>query len=156
MPIEIKGLDAVSAKLSTLEHLLGNSQLRVKLSTIGNMVKNTIEESFEEEKSPFGEKWKPLKIATVRAKAKRGASSKILRNDGDLADRWLVDVSDKTVEVSNNIKSKGYIYGLVHQYGSKKTPARPFLPIKENGDLEPRLLKTIEDYLDNQIAKAIR
>lgn len=155
MSIEVQGLESVQKKLKTLEDALSPSKMHSTLLTVGNMVKNNIEESFENESSPFGQKWAPLKANTARVKARRGASSKILRDEGDLADRWLVGVEDDGVSISNNIQSKGYAYGKAHQFGTKHIPARPFLPIDDSGNLEPRLLKTIDSYLSNKIAQAI-
>lgn len=156
MSIEVQGLESIQKKLKTLEDSLSPSKMRSTLLTVGNMVKTTIEESFENESSPFGSKWQPLKINTARAKAKRGASSKILRDEGNLADRWLVGVEDDGVSISNNIQSKGYAYGKAHQFSTKKIPARPFLPIDDNGNLEPRLLKTIDSYLENKIGELLK
>jgi phage virion morphogenesis protein len=156
MPIEIQGIESIQKKLKPLDDALSPSKMRSTLLTVGNMVKNTISESFENESSPFGSKWQPLKINTAKAKAKRGASSKILRDEGNLADRWLVSVEDDGVSISNNIQSKGYAYGKAHQFGTKHMPKRPFLPIDDNGNLEPRLLKTIDSYLENKIGQLLK
>lgn len=150
MPIEIQGIESIQKKLKTLDDALNASKMRGTLLTVGNMVKNSITESFENEMSPFGQKWSPLKIATIKAKARRGESSKILRATGILADTWMVEADGEGVTVSGNAKSpKGYEYGSVHQYGKKR---RPFLPIDDAGNLEPRLLKTIDTYLENKIS----
>lgn len=154
MPIEIQGIESIQKKLKTLDDALNPSKMRSTLLTVGNMVKNSISESFENERSPFGEKWTPLKIATTKAKARRGESSKILRASGVLADTWMVEADDAGVTVSGNAKSpKGYVYGSVHQFGKKK---RPFLPIDDKGNLEPRLLKTIDTYLENKIGAMLK
>lgn len=154
MPIEIQGIESVQKKLKTLDDALSASKMRGTLLTVGNMVKNSITESFENESSPFGEKWTPLKIATIKTKARRGESSKILRASGILADTWMVEADGEGVTVSGNAKSpKGYAYGSVHQYGKKR---RPFLPIDDAGNLEPRLLKTIDTYLENKISALLK
>lgn len=154
MSVEIKGIEGIQKKLKTLDDALSASKMRGTLLTVGNMVKNSISESFENERSPFGEKWTPLKIATIKAKEKRGESSKILRASGTLADTWMVTTDDNGVTVSGNAKSpKGYVYGRVHQYGKKK---RQFLPIDDAGNLEPRLLKTIDTYLENKISALLK
>lgn len=156
MSIEVQGLEGIQRKLKTLDDALSPSKMHSTLLTVGNMVKNTIEESFENESSPFGQKWTPLKISTSRAKAKRGASSKILRDEGNLADRWFVEVKDDGVSISNNIQYKGYAYGKAHQFGTKHMPRRPFLPIDDSGNLEPRLLKTIDSYLGNKVGQLLK
>ncbi|MDL2346744.1 hypothetical protein [Campylobacter hyointestinalis] len=51
-----------------------------------------------------------------------GGSRRILRRDGNLADNWVVRVSDDSVIVSNNTQSKnGFKYGLAHQFGANGT-----------------------------------
>lgn len=130
--------------------------MKTTMNTIGNMVQNKIEESFENEESPWNEKWEKLKDATLKYKLKKGKSSKKLRFDGDLAERWKPHVDEKSVVIANNIKSpKGFAYGVVHQWGSKRVPARRFFPVDESGRLESGLQKQIEDYLDKKIEQAI-
>lgn len=176
MSIEVQGLESVQKKLKTLDDALSPSKMRSTLLTVGNMVKATITESFENERSPFGEKWAPLKVISYHlgysigkgksTHTKRGvqtkgfqryaANKRILIESTHLWRNWVVVTDTDGVEISNNSArtSKGFIYGLAHQNGTKKIPARPFLPIDDNGNLEPRLLKTIESYLSNQITKA--
>lgn len=156
MSIEIQGIESIQKKLKTLDDALSASKMRATLLTVGNMVKNSISESFENERSPFGQKWAPLKIATSRAKVRRAGSSKILRDEGNLADRWLVNVEDDGVSISNNIQAKGYAYGKAHQFGTKHTSKRAFLPIDDSGNLEPRLLKMIDDHLGRKIGDLLK
>lgn len=177
MSIEITGLDNIQKSLNTLSQSLGKREMKSTMHTIGNMLTNTIEESFENERSPWGEKWKPLKIVSFhlgysigkgkKTHTKKGKESagfsryiqnkKILRESGNLADRWVVEASNDSVEISSNAKSKsGFTYGAVHQWGSKKVVARQFLPINAGGGLEPKLQKQIEGYLDSKIEQAIK
>lgn len=144
MGIEVKGLESVQKSLSHLSALGENP--RPLLQTLGEMFRDRIEEAFEKEQSPFGERWAPLKLKT--RKYKKG--EKILREEGNLADWWDVQPGKNSVTISNNFVRN---YGAVHQFGSKKKniPARPFLPIDESGTIEPRLLKTMEDYLENKL-----
>ena len=116
--IEITGLEAVQRKLKGLSELGHNTE--PLMHTIGNIIANSIKDSFEDEKSPFGQKWAALKPSTAAQKAKKGKSDKILRRDGYLADKWVVDADSKKAVVSNNSKHKGFAYGLVHQFGTHK------------------------------------
>lgn len=178
MPIEIQGIESIQKKLKTLDDSLSNSKMRSSLLTVGNMVKNTISESFENERSPFGEKWKPLKIISyhlgysigkgknthtksgtqTKAFQRYSSNKRILIESTHLWRGWVVAADENGVEISNNTArtSKGYIYGLAHQYGTKNTQARPFLPIDANGNIEPKLLKTIDDYLGNKIGDLLK
>ncbi len=159
--IEIKGLDKVQAKLKNLQNLGNNAKPLMK--TLGLILQNEIEDSFENEKSPFGEQWKPLAPGTLRNKLKKGKSDRILRREGNLADRWITKADKDKATVSNNIKAKGFAYGLAHQFGTTKAgrncntfiPARPFLPIDANGKLASHTEDTIKDevikFIDNTL-----
>ncbi len=149
--IEIRGLEAVQRKLKGLSELGRNAE--PLMWTIGHVILNSIEDSFENEKSPFGEKWAALKPRTTAQKTKKGKSDKILRRDGYLADKWVVDADSKKAVVSNNSKHKGFAYGLVHQFGTRKAgrgkstfiPARPFLPVDKSGNLPKRTRQALKE-----------
>lgn len=123
------------------------------MQTLGNILQNEIKASFENESSPFGQKWQALKPSTIRQKQKLGKSSNILRSDGNLADKWIVKADDKKATVSNNTNKNGFAYGLVHQFGTNKAgrsknvriAARPFLPVDKSGHLPNRTKQAIED-----------
>jgi phage virion morphogenesis protein len=163
MSIEIQGLETIQSKLKSLESRTSPAQMKSTMHTIGNMIKNEIEESFENQSSPFGTKWKDLKDATKISKKKRNKSSLILRSDGDLQDKWIVKADNDSVEVFGSGKSaSGYEYGKVHQWGSTKPSgrgsgivARPFLPITKNGELLPRVESNILKYLERKIGENI-
>ncbi|CZE48513.1 phage virion morphogenesis protein [Campylobacter geochelonis] len=153
MPIKVEGFDEVIKKLQNLQAL--EVKTKPLMSQIGNTLKNSITDSFNEERSPFGEKWKALKPSTIKQKEKKNKSNKILRRDGALADKWLVKSSNKDVTVSNNTNLNGFAYGLTHQFGSSSAgrnkrvfiPARVFLPIDKNNKLEPNLKEDLKDLV---------
>lgn len=150
MPVELKGLEETQRRLKTLESSLDEAGMRRKLNTVGGMVKNSVMESFENETSPFGQRWKPLSSVTAFAnfgggiknvkrgrqnayykngkKQKKsflsvfgaGGSRRILVLSGALAGRWVVRASAKSVTVSNNSSSGGFAYGLTHQFGTAR------------------------------------
>lgn len=152
--MEVKGLKEINAKLSELADGLKGEGIKKKLNTIGGMVLNTIEESFASQKSPFGETW------DVRKKSKVGQSTLILRDEGNLSDKWMVNATNTEVTVGNNSAGD---YGMAHQWGTdkagrgKKTtiPKRSFLPINEAGNLEQSLQEDIIAYLDDAIGKTL-
>ena len=149
--IEVKGLEELQTKLKSLQNI--DKKAKPLMQTLGNILQNEIEASFENESSPFGQKWQALKPSTIRQKQKLGKSSNILRSDGNLADKWIVKADDKKATVSNNTNKNGFAYGLVHQFGTNKAgrsknvriAARPFLPVDKSGHLPNRTKQAIED-----------
>ena len=149
--IEVKGLEELQTKLKSLQNI--EKKTKPLMQTLGNILQNEIEASFENESSPFGQKWQALKPSTIRQKQKLGKSSNILRSDGNLADKWIVKADDKKATVSNNTNKNGFVYGLVHQFGTNKAgrsknvriAARPFLPVDKSGHLPNRTKQAIED-----------
>ncbi|OUT12556.1 phage virion morphogenesis protein [Campylobacter concisus] len=149
--IEVKGLEELQMKLKSLQNI--EKKTKPLMQTLGNILQNEIEASFENESSPFGQKWQALKPSTIRQKQKLGKSSNILRSDGNLADKWIVKADDKKATVSNNTNKNGFAYGLVHQFGTNKAgrsknvriAARPFLPVDKSGHLPNRTKQAIED-----------
>nr|DAN06012.1 MAG TPA: virion morphogenesis protein [Caudoviricetes sp.] len=149
--IEVKGLEELQTKLKSLQNI--DKKTKPLMQTLGNILQNEIEASFENESSPFGRKWQALKPSTIRQKQKLGKSSNILRSDGNLADKWIVKADDKKATVSNNTNKNSFAYGLVHQFGTNKAgrsknvriAARPFLPVDKSGHLPNRTKQAIED-----------
>ena len=155
--IEVKGLEELQTKLKSLQNI--EKKTKPLMQTLGNILQNEIEASFENESSSFGQKWQALKPRTIRQKQKLGKSSNILRSDGNLADKWIVKADDKRATVSNNTNKNGFAYGLVHQFGSNKAgrgknvkiPARPFLPVDRSGNLPGR----VKDVVKNVVIKFV-
>lgn len=79
MPIELQGLEEIQRKLQTLESALNEAGMRRKLNTVGGMIKNSIMESFENETSPFGQRWKPLSSVTAFANFGGGGIKNVKR-----------------------------------------------------------------------------
>ncbi len=161
MSIQVSGIENINKSLHKLQTKLSSNQ--PLMAKIGNYIKTDIELAFEKETSPFGKKWKPLSNKTKKLKTKRGKSGKILRYEGNLADNWYVKAAQNEVTISNNASFKGFPYGLTHQFGTTNAfgrginiPARPFLPVDENGVLEKGLSEQINDMLKNEIEKIFR
>lgn len=156
--IEVKGLEKLQVKLKNLQNL--QHRTAPLMTQLGEILKNSIEDSFENETSPFGERWKPLSKNTLKNKLKKGESERILRREGNLADRWLLKTTNKKASVSNNASYKGFAYGLAHQFGANgagrgkniKIPARVFLPVDKNG----KLAKDVKLEVENEIIGFIK
>lgn len=123
------------------------------LRRITNTMQNTIEESFDKQASPFGEKWKPNAPKTLQKK--RG--NKILIESGLLSQSFTQKVTGSSAQVGTNKE-----YAAIHQFGGKAgrnkrvtIPARPFMPINQNGeipkDLGERLENEVVDYLKKML-----
>ena len=151
MATEIKGLEEVQKTLQKLSQVVSPSEMKNTIHTVGNMVRNTIEESFENQSDPWGKKWEKLSAKTIIAKKGKG---KILRATGELEDKWNIEATSSEVKVFGQGKSdKGYEYGAVHQWGSSKKniPSRKFLPIDESGNIEEKLKKEIGGYVEDKL-----
>lgn len=148
--IEVKGLEKLQTKLRNIQKL--EHRTAPLMEQLGEILKNSIEDSFENEKSPFGERWKPLAKSTLQNKLKKGKSERILRREGDLADNWVLKSDDDKAVISNNANNKGFAYGLAHQFGANgagrgkrtKIPARAFLPVDKNGKLAKDVKREIK------------
>jgi len=160
--IEVRGLEELQARLRMLQSW--GAKTKPLMRTLGNILRNETEDSFENESSPFGQKWQALKPSTIRQKQKLGKSSNILRSDGNLADKWIVKADDKRATVSNNTNKNGFAYGLVHQFGTNKAgrsksvkiPARPFLPVDRGGRLPSRTEEVIKRIVINFVESGFR
>ncbi|EAL9707478.1 virion morphogenesis protein, partial [Campylobacter coli] len=127
----------------------------------GESIRNSIIDSFENERSIFNGKWKSLKPATIKQKIKDGKNKGILKRDGDLSNdlNWQSEPTKSGVKVFNNMQSKsGSKYGLVHQYGSRKKniPARSFLPIDNNNVLHQSIRSVIYKDTKDFIVKIVK
>lgn len=154
--IEFQGLDNIYKKLSDIDRLTSQQETKKTLHTIGNIISNSIQESFENQTSPWGDPWQELNPKTKKYKQKKNKSNKILRSDGNLEDNWIQTITDDTLTISNNASVNDYHYGNAHQWGTKKTPPRPFIPVDDKGTIEPKVLKKIDDYLDYKLEEVLK
>ncbi|HDZ5036227.1 TPA: virion morphogenesis protein, partial [Campylobacter jejuni] len=67
----------------------------------GESIRNSILDSFKNERSVFDGKWKSLKPATIKQKIKEGKNKGILKRDGELSKalNWQSKVTKNSVEV---------------------------------------------------------
>ena len=95
-----------------------------------------------------------LKNGNLSAGAQAGlGGKKLLIDTGSLARQFHVHADSASVAISNSMA-----YAAIHQFGGKAgkgrkvtIPARPFLPIMQNGEIYPAervlILDAINDYL---------
>ena len=111
-----------------------------KLKGLENFLKKC--ENLEKEQDSFGKKWSPLKQSTINSrKAQKITHNKMLFATGLLQSSLISGVENDTAFVALNATYKGFAYARVHQFGSKKVPARSFLPIDEKLTINQRVVK---------------
>ena len=74
----VKSLQQIANQLQNPRRLYG---------VLGETLKKIHTDRFKAETDPEGKKWKPLADRTLALKRKRGKSTKILHQDGYLADK---------------------------------------------------------------------
>jgi len=139
--IEVQGIHEAISQLQKLSKKA--KHLTPVHRHIGNLLLNSIEESFDNEASPFGEKWIPSKKK----------SGKTLTDTGTLSRSFTVNADKEGVTVGTNL-----VYAAVHHFGGragrKKSvtlPARPFLPVR-GGELEKGVKEEIMAYLVKKLS----
>ncbi len=89
--------------------------------------------SFSSESTPNGKQWTALNPSYAKRKKNR---QKILQDTGQLKDSVFVQALGNEVIFRTNRPVKGgYELGALHQFGTRKMPARPFFPIDQAGIL---------------------
>lgn len=154
MQIEIIGLEYIQETLQDIERKTNN--LKPILNELANHLVYIIDESFETQTTPDGKKWNPIKKATHNNYGL--GTDKILHKSGDMRNSLKPKVfkNSFTVGVNATAGKERYQYPFVHQFGTnkagrnKKTTivARPFMPIKSNGELYDKTKKELEEIID--------
>lgn len=148
MQIKLEGMDKVDKTLKGIENkLIHTAPLMAELA---NHLYNTVETSFQTQKTPDGISWNPIKKTTHK---KIDGSQKILYASGHMQNSLYQDSNNKKASIGLNATKGGYPYPLIQQFGTKdnKIEARAFMPIKLDGSLyknvENQLEEIIEDYM---------
>ncbi len=143
--IKATGIEKLEETLKGLENKVSSTE--PLMAELANHLYNITSDSFENEKSPDGISWNPIK-------PRKGDKTpdKILRDEGDMQDTLSAFSSKDEAGIGLNATSNGYPYPVVHQFGSEdgSIVARPYLPIDKNGKLydgvEEELIEIIEEY----------
>jgi phage gpG-like protein len=173
--IEVKD-EAVLAALKALSARV-NNMIDV-LDTIGTGIIANTQRRFETSTGPDGVKWKENSATTLAMLSERiGRSKSNRKKDGSLNARGsrtlagkkplvgktgLLGITFHSLVVGNTLTvNSPFAYAAIQQFGGttgagswipgKTIPARPFLPIHQDGTLYPddraEILKAINDYL---------
>lgn len=146
--ITLNDTQAVSALQKIASQL---EQPRKLYGVLGETLKKIHTNRFKAEKAPDGNKWQPLSTRTLERKRQRGKSTKILRQDGYLADTTAYNVKADKVEFGSARK-----YARLHQFGGKAgrakkvaIPARPWLGVSRQE--ERLLIEKAHRHLDRKL-----
>lgn len=147
--VQDQGIQAALDRL--LQHM---DDLTPAMEDIARILGNVTEDAFQTETSPFGDAWLPLAESTLEQAAKKGRTSpKILQDSGQLAGSIATDAGPDFAELS-----VGKVYGAIHQFGGQagrgrrvRIPARPYVPVNDQGELpefvQEAILDVLADYL---------
>lgn len=141
--VEIKGVEQIVRALERFAQK-GENVSEVLEEAVGRPIYNATRKAFDTKTSPFGQRWQELKTSTLKAKKGKGS---ILIRKGKLNESLDYTVMGSKLFVGVNAQRKGFQYGLTHQFGSKKVPARPFLPIDKDGNMPDLIVRQIERNL---------
>ena len=150
--INVQGLNDVQQALHTLKNKAKDTT--PLMAELSNHLYNVVEKSFENQTSPAGESWSPIKQAL---RQKKDGSTKILYKTGDMQNSLSTEHSSTKAAIGLNAISNGYPYPLVHQFGTidGKIQARPFMPIKNDGSIyentSKEIVEIIEDYINDSV-----
>lgn len=137
----------VRQALKQLQH--AGDDLTPAMRKIAGALALITDDNFEAEGQP---RWKPLANATVanRTKAAKGKSEdgfRILQESGQLASSVTTDYGSSHAAIGSNLE-----YARIQQLGGMagrgqkvEIPARPYLPVDEDGKLQPGASEEVLD-----------
>ena len=135
----------VKAMLKKLKRKTGD--LKPALKDISVYMKKEVMTNFKKQGRPS---WKPLSPAYAAYKAqKAGGGKPILEFHGKLKQSINARSSATKAETKTGVK-----YGVYHQTGTKKMPARPFMPSSDVPDMPPFDDKGMQ-YMKRKLQEAI-
>lgn len=112
------------------------------LGQMGEYLVDATRDRFDDQAAPDGTPWAPLSEGYARRKKKN--ADKILVLDGILRNTIAYNVGPHDLEVGTN-----RIYGATHQFGRDQIPARPFLGVSAEDDVE--LLELLREYVETAL-----
>jgi|GEM_PF-7027046 len=129
----------LQAKIDELKSKVDKQRI---LNLLGAVSLSYIQGTYTNETDPYGLKWQALSIQTIRARRKKGAGAKILKDTGNLFNSANYQVMGSNVHIGFNAA-----YSQYHQAGSKNLPQRAVVPDNSRG-LPARLKAELLDALD--------
>lgn len=126
----VEGLGEAIQALAEIEARM--LDMRPVLEVIGQDIRALVDDSFESESAPDGEKWASLTEKTIKRKRAFNTGDgafKILQEHGTLRGSINTQAESSSLLIGSNVP-----YSTAHQLGTDRMPARPFLPFEESGD----------------------
>jgi len=140
----------VKAMLKKLERKA--KTMKPAMNDISVYMKHEVMDNFKSQGRP--NKWQPLSEKYSKYKSESaGAGKPILEFHGKLKQSINAKHTNDNAMVRTGVK-----YGVYHQTGTRKMPARPFMPDKKNPNMPPfdtkginRIKRIIELYLTREV-----
>jgi phage gpG-like protein len=130
------------------------AKIGILLETIGGIMVKSMQKTFKVEGRP--EKWPELSESTKQAYRRRGLSPeahKLLQDQGDLFNSLTYEINSAKIEAKWGYGDTSE-YGIYHQFGTKKMPARRFITSSSGEEILydediRAVLRVIEDFTDD-------
>ena len=152
-------LDDQQVRLALKQLQRAGGDLAPAMLKIASALALITDDNFEAEGQP---RWKPLADATVANRAKKAAKGqsdggfRILQDSGQLASSVTTDYSSSHAVIGSNLD-----YARVQQLGGMagrgrkvEIPARPYLPVDEDGKLQPEASEEVLDTVMRHLRSA--
>ncbi|NPE59277.1 phage virion morphogenesis protein [Dickeya dadantii] len=101
----------------------------------------------------FGDEGRPKWLVSLAAEDRSGQT---LRETGRLAASVSTDYDSSHATIGTNV-----IYAAIHQFGGKtgrnesvELPARPYLPVDADGELQPETVRSVLDMIQRHLESA--
>lgn len=133
--VDDRGMQKLAGRVGKIEERLKDLTpvMRGRAAALDSVIQRQV---FGKSQSPEGDKWLPSFAKSGRTK--HGGSTfravkkgKTLIDTGNLKDSIATQGTKEGVLVG--LSGSATRYGLVHQFGGKHHPERPFLPVDETG-----------------------
>lgn len=131
--IEVQDGEVIAA----LNRLAAASRdLSPAMRAIARALRNTTEDSFAQQRSPFGPAWAALKQSTLNGRKSDVAGARILQDSGQLA-ASITATSDAT----SATVTAGKVYAAIHQFGGQIDYAPRSIKVRLRTDRKGNLVK---------------
>ena len=142
--VSIDGEEQALASLDGLTQFQAEQLLTVVADMVAGQNRRRV---FEDNKGPNGEAWPPLSPAYANSPKKRG--KKMLVLSGNMGRSIGYEVSGDTAWIGPSAHYSGYVH-----YGTRKSPARPFVGVSEanRAEIEPVIAAFVARAVGGQAA----
>lgn len=125
---DMEGMQRLAAQMRAIRGRVRN--LDPALRPRAELLRTVIDDSFRDEEGPNGEPWDGLAESTIERR--RQSSPKPLVDTGQL--RRSIEVRAERGAIVFGVAGAAAEYAPAHQFGTDDIPARPFLPMDEDGN----------------------